>query len=613
MTYFDKRASGGNSGLPLLAMMTLMALTSSALTAPAAAADFASSIALSSLDGTTGFKLGASAGQGTGNSVTSAGDINGDGFEDFIIGAPASTSVRGRVFVVFGTAVDQPSSADLSALDGTTGFRIVGGFDLTGFSAAGAGDINGDGTDDLIIGAPYASTGGYAYVVFGNSAGFASSISTASLNGSNGFRLVGNNAPTFGHAGQSVAAAGDVNGDGIDDVIIGDPGDDSDAEDAGAAYVVFGSAAGFASSVDLSSLDGTTGFRLDSITANEAAGTSVAGVGDINEDGNADIIVGAPGNAAVPTLTGGAYVVFGSSTGFAAEIDLSALAGADGFRLNGAAVGDFVGHSAAGAGDVNGDGFKDMLVGAPGADPGGLAGAGTAYVVMGKASTFASAVDLGAVRCCRLPLNGAAVGDSAGQSVASAGDLNADGFADIAVGAPAALSTGASYVVLGKSIAFSSSINVSTLNGTTGFRLDGVTASDLTGLSGSSVGDFNRDGPTDLAIGAPAASDNRGLVYVLHGRLPTAAAVRGGGAADQYISGGAFADSLSGRGGDDLLEGRAGADALSGATGTDTATYQHAAAGVRANLASPSANTNEAAGDTYSLVENLTGSELAEP
>jgi len=142
----------------------------------------------------------------------------------------------------------------------------------------------------------------------------------------------------------------------------------------------------FAPVIDLSSLNGSTGFRLDGAAAGDYSGISVASAGDVNGDGFADLIVGAPG--ADPNGQSGAgssYVLFGAAGGFGAAVNLSTLNGTTGFRLDGPAAGDLSGISAASAGDVNGDGFADLIIGAWGSDPGGRRYAGSSYVVFGRA------------------------------------------------------------------------------------------------------------------------------------------------------------------------------------------------------------------------------------
>jgi hypothetical protein len=242
-------------------------------------------------------------------------------------------------------------------------------FDASGASVAGAGDVNGDGFADIVVGAPSATVdgetaAGQGFVVFGTGSGFAPSLDLALLDGANGFRLDGIDA--YDGSGSAVAGAGDVNGDGFDDLIVGAQGAGPNGQNrAGEIYVVFGAAGGFAPSLDLASLDGTNGFRLDGIAAYDESGASVAGVGDVNGDAIDDLVLGAPGamrNGGA--FSGASYVLFGSAAAFEANIDLVDLDGSNGFRLDGAEPGDSSGFSVEGAGDVNGDGIGDLIVGA---------------------------------------------------------------------------------------------------------------------------------------------------------------------------------------------------------------------------------------------------------
>jgi len=279
---------------------------------------------------------------------------------------------------------------------------------LSGFSVASAGDVNGDGIDDLIVGAYRADLGdrpsaGESYVVFGRDAaagGFPAALQLEDLDGSTGFRLDGVDA--LDQSGRSVASAGDVNGDGIDDLIVGaryaDPGSRGQA---GETYVVFGREAatgGFPAAIQLEGLDGSTGFRLEGVDAFDQSGRSVAPAGDVNGDGIDDMIIGArsadPGGR---DRAGESYVVFGREAtggGFPAAIRLADLDGIDGFRLEGVDAGDYSGSRVASAGDVNGDGVDDLIIGAFYADPGGRDRAGESYVVFGRDHSGACAPDL---------------------------------------------------------------------------------------------------------------------------------------------------------------------------------------------------------------------------
>src|SRR4029453_13145137 len=150
------------------------------------------------------------------------------------------------------------------------------------------------------------------------------------------------------------------------DLVVGAPFADPHGSASGASYVVFGQASGFAANIDLSTLDGTTGFKVSGGAADDQSGRSVASAGDVNGDGFADLIVGALGADPHGIYSGASYVVFGQASGFAPNIDLSTLDGTTGFKLSGAAARDYSGFSVASAGDVNGDGFADLIVGASG-------------------------------------------------------------------------------------------------------------------------------------------------------------------------------------------------------------------------------------------------------
>ena len=594
---------------------------------------YPAAINLSTLNGTTGFRLSGENGNDfSGRSVSYAGDINGDGIPDLIIGGPGNdaggVNNAGAGYVVFGQLSGFSANLDLSTLNGTNGFKISGTaqFDEAGWKVSNAGDVNGDGFDDMMVGTPYAapngSQSGAAYIVFGHASGFSANFNLSALNGTNGFRI--NGPSTNYQTAGAMHSAGDVNGDGFADMIMGARYASPHGSHSGAAYVVFGHGSTF-SNVELSALTGANGFRISGAVGGDYAGNAVSSAGDVNGDGFDDLIVGAYNAAGQVSQSGAAYVVFGKASGFASNIDVTSLTGTNGFKLSGEALLDNAGSSVSSAGDMNGDGFADIAIGAPGADTNANTTTGAVYVVFGKAAGFAANLNLSALNGTNgFKISGVAHLDSAGYSVASAGDVNGDGFDDLMIGASGPGSgAGATYVVFGKASGFAANINLSTLDGTNGFVVNGVAAQDGSGRSVSSAGDMNGDGLADLLIGAPGADPHNpssGASYVLYGLLPDATVNRTGTDIGQNLVGGNFADQLYGLGGNDhlfghdgndVLDGGAGNDILDGGAGTDIADYADAPSAVTVSLqiAGPQ-NTIGAGTDTLISIEAVLGSDF---
>ncbi len=321
-----------------------------------------------------------------GFSVAGAGDVNADGYSDLIVGAPESTSRVGTL---------QAGSAYVfSGRDGSLLYRFDGAqkSDGLGHSVGYAGDVNPDGFADMIVGVPAADPGGLS------AAG--SAFVYSGLDGNQLFQFDG--LVDFDFFGISVAGSVDINGDGSPDLIVGAKGSRNGTNTAAGSAFVF------------SGIDGSTLLQFRGPAKDYHLGISVDNAGDVNLDGNPDLIFGAHGLGPGGAYSGSAFVHSGS--------DGSLL-----FEFGGTSSFDFFGFTVAGAGDVDRDGYPDFIIGAREEDePGGKFLAGAAYVYSGR--------DGGLL----FRLAGEAFGDQLGWAVAGIGDLDGDGFPEMLVGAPTA-------------------------------------------------------------------------------------------------------------------------------------------------------------------------------
>jgi hypothetical protein len=550
--------------------------------------------------------------QDAGNSVSSAGDMNGDGITDFIIGA-GSTSPARTNYVIYGKIAER-SDIDLVNFSAAQGFKILGSsMDIYRQTVVSElGDINGDGRKDIIIAAPKASVLdkgaiGIVHVIYGASSNIIQDIDLTNLLPSQGFRILGVAAGDV--TGNDIRNAGDINGDGIADIIIGaSMSSPNGRQNSGISYVIYGKNSN-SDNIDLAALTPTQGFKIVGGVSGDHSGCAVSGVGDINGDGIADMVTSAcyasPGEK---VQAGTTYAIYGQ-LGNRTDIDVSNMPLSQGFKISGEIGSDRSGWSVSGAGDVNHDGIKDIIIGAYTASPGGKTQAGASYVIYGQRSNSPN-IDL-----YNLPLTkgfkilGEAAGDQSGTSVSKAGDINGDGIDDIIIGANFASPggkqyAGASYVIYGQNNNLAT-IDLSTLLPTQGFKISGATG-DYSGWFVSGAGDVNGDGIDDLIIGGSTSTTSvTYLVYGQRGVIPNVDL-------SQYQGfrtfGTSSAESLTGTLRDDVFEGKGGPDAIDGLGGTNTASYASSPAAVTVNLVTNINTGGDAVGDHLTNIQNLIGS-----
>jgi hypothetical protein len=420
-----------------------------------------------------------------GREVGCAGDVNGDGYSDIIVGAWSYANGQvdeGAAYIYHGSVTGINTTAALLIESNQPGAAF-------GISVAGAGDVNGDGYSDVIVGAYFYDNGqsdeGAAFVYHGSATGISATAAT----------LLEKN-QVDSRFGAAVDCAGDINGDGYSDVIVGAYFYDNGQTDEGAVFVYYGSATG---------INSTAVATMESNQANAVFGIALSAAGDVNGDGYSDIIVGAFWFDNGQTDEGAAFVYHGGPNGLSAAQTriLSPVS------QNQAGIGNAV----AGAGDVNGDGYSDVIIGAFNYDDGGGAGEGRAWVYYGHATGLSATPDV-------ILDDANQAGAYFGYSIAGAGDVNGDGYGDVVIGAfsyddVASANEGRAWVHYGSAGGLSLAAN----------RVldDANQAGAGFGVSVSSAGDVNGDGYGDVIVGAYSYDDpspihaDEGRAFVYYG------------------------------------------------------------------------------------------------
>ncbi len=424
---------------------------------------------------------------------TVLGDIDGSGAVDFAIGSPyngANGADSGRVYLFLNAGL--PGARGIPVSDATVILTGEAGERL-GEQMAGGRDLNGDGLGDMLVAAPgWNGNRGRILVFFGRTdwTGVTAGAADLVIEGDQADQLLG---------GGGVLLPGDINGDGLEDMVLSSPGYDLDANarDRGAVYLFLGNSFGW-STRTLITADAL--YRGDGNS--DALGSVLAGLGDIDGDGIADWMVTAPSRDEGGADAGMAYLMFGGeyATG---ETSISLVAGV---RYRGGAAGDLFGSSVAGGGDLNGDGMADIFIGAPGSDYNGP-DSGRVYLIPGRRLGWPLAATVLAEDDLAFSFFGSVPGEQIGHGgEISLVDVTGDGIAEAFILADSSDAggedSGAAYVFLGRSSGWGTAINVSVAD----IELQGGAAGDHVGaIDAQGAGDLDDDGYADVLIGVPGS------------------------------------------------------------------------------------------------------------
>ncbi|MCX7552543.1 integrin alpha [Marinicella sp. S1101] len=448
-----------------------------------------------------------------GRSVSTAGDFNGDGIDDIVVGKPGGSN--DRAYVIYGGSFQADNPINPNLIDGGNGFSVIGS-PGTGISVSSAGDFNGDGIDDLLVAANYSLIGedAIAYVLYGNTLPMLQTVNLNQLSSSEGIKF---NRPMLNETpGFVVSQAGDFNNDGFDDIMIGSIWSDDGATDSGTTFVVYGTNTLALNPFNLDDINGSNGTAIYGAVIDDTSGFQLDGAGDFNGDMIDDILISAAG--AADDYKGHVFLIYGSQFP-TYPIQLSTINGSNGTKFVGTETDDFAGIGLSGNIDFNADGLKDIIIGAPYARDDFGSNVGRAYVIYGSETPLAAIYNLGDLDInTGVIINGFNPSGFAGKSVASVGDFNGDRIDDLVVGAGAFNDTGWAYLIYGR-VNPPAQIDAFPLVDA-GFLLRGG-SDDRFGDDVSAAGDFNNDGIADVIIGAwtrtVGITSDVGKAYVIYG------------------------------------------------------------------------------------------------
>ncbi|TXT65110.1 MAG: hypothetical protein BAJALOKI3v1_130014 [Promethearchaeota archaeon] len=452
--------------------------------------------------------IGEEANDNSGYSISGVGDVNGDGYGDFIIGANDNDdggSDSGKVYLFFGQEFGL--SNNIACSDANASFIGENPRDLCGRSVAGVGDVNKDGYADFLIGASNFSDGlegrGKSYLFFGRVSGWHKNSKVTDADAS----FLGDGLADY--SGRIVSGAGDVNGDGYDDILIGAYNYEI-TSGIGITYLILGKDRGWEADLSLSNADASYIGEND----DDESGIALSRAGDVNGDGYDDFLIGAHRNDDGGSNSGKSYLIFGKKSGWHQYTNLNGA----GASFIGESANDRFGYTVSGAGDINGDGYDDFLIGAWLNDFSGVDG-GKAYLFFGKETGWERNLNSSKAAASYF---GEEDGQWFGISVSGAGDINADGYSDFLIGAEnndfGATGAGKAYLFFGKEIGWERNLNASGANAS----IFGESFGDQLGHSVSEAGDINGDGGSDFLIGAIENDDggnNAGKTYLFFGEV----------------------------------------------------------------------------------------------